>query len=141
MDNFKIYKLGNSDQEPSIVLANNTAVSGIIDAQGRMLLCVERTGERGQFALHPVLFNNDGSGFWRYNLWYSQAEIGPNSKECTSRKEVSELASDCFLMLRPIQFDTVLCQTVICRSWKVRNQSGELALPVPDLKTLLMETE
>jgi hypothetical protein len=141
VDNFKIYKLGKSDKEPSIVLANNTAVSGIIDAQGRMLLCVERTGERGQFALHPVLFNNDGSGFWRYNLWYSQAEIGQVSKVCTSRKEVLELAHDYFLMLRPIADDAPPCQTVICRSWRVRNQSGELALPVPDLKTLLMETE
>ena len=141
VDNFKIYKLGKSDQEPSIVLANNTAVSGIIDAQGRMLLCVERNGELGQFALHPVLFNNDGSGFWRYNLWYSQAEIGPVSKVCTSRKEVLELVRDYFLMLRPIADDAPLCQTVICRSWRIRNQSGELALPMPDEKTLLVETE
>ena len=135
VDNFKIYKLENSDQEPSIVLTKNTAVSGIIDAQGNMLLCVEG---KGQFSLHPVQFNNDGNGFWRYNLWYSQAEIGPVSKVCTSRKEVLELASDCFLMLRPIQSDTVLCQTVICRSWRVRNESGELALPRPNKETLLL---
>ena len=46
VDNFKIYKLGRSDKEPSIILANNTAVSGIIDAQGGMLLCVEQNGEQ-----------------------------------------------------------------------------------------------
>ena len=135
VDNFKIYKLENSDQEPSIVLTKNTAVSGIIDAQGNMLLCVEG---KGQFSLHPVQFNNDGNGFWRYNLWYSQAEIGPVSKVCTSRKEVLELASDCFLMLRPTQPDTAPCQTVICRSWRVRNESGELALPRPNKETLLL---
>ncbi len=40
VDNFDIYKLKNSDQEPSIVPTKHTAVSGIIDAKGKMLLCV-----------------------------------------------------------------------------------------------------
>ena len=38
VDNFKIYKLENSDQEPPIVLTKHTTVSGITEAQGQMLL-------------------------------------------------------------------------------------------------------
>ena len=143
VDNFKIYKLKCSDQEPSTVLSGNNAVSGIIDGEGGMMLCVERKGQPGQFALHPVLFENDKNGFWRYDLWYSQAEIGPVSRMCTSRKEVLELASDYFMMLLPpIPPDATLRrQTVICRSWRVRNQNGELALPMPRKSTLLMQDD
>jgi len=136
-DKFKIYKT----DEASSVLAKNNAVSGIIDKQGKMILCVE---QGGQFALHPVVFNNDDGGYWKYNLWYSRAEVGAASEVYSSRKEVLEQASDYFLMLRPIvphQSDTEHHQTVICRSWRVRNQSGELALPMPKPETLLMETD
>ena len=93
------------------------------------MLCVERKRQPGQFA--------------RYDLWYSQAEIGPVSRMCTSRKEVLELASDYFMMLLPpIPPDATLRrQTVICRSWRVRNQNGELALPMPRKSTLLMQDD
>ena len=116
VENFNIYKLENLDQEPSIILTKHTAVSGIIDAQGKMLLCVERKGQQGQCSLYPVQFNNDGNGLWQYTLWCSQPEIGLVSKVCTSRKEVLELGTDCFLMLQHIKFDTALYPTVIYRS-------------------------
>ena len=133
-ENFKIYKI-KQDEDPSDVLEDNNAVSGIIDDQGRMMLCVEHVGDSTRdIALYPVVFNKDQDGQWRYDLWYSQAEIGPASEVWKDRKEVAEKAADFFLMLRPIAVKDR--HTVICRSWRVRDQRGKFRLPTPSKGTL-----
>ncbi len=47
VENFKIYKLEISDQDPSIALTKHTTVNRVINAHGQMLLCVERKGQKG----------------------------------------------------------------------------------------------
>ena len=61
-ENFKIYKI-KQDEDPSDVLEDNNAASGIIDDQGRMMLCVEHVGDSTRdIALYPVVFNRMDNG-------------------------------------------------------------------------------
>ena len=139
-DMFKTYKVGQ-DEHPSSILEKNSVLSGIIDRQGKLLLCTKQQNKSG-FVLLPITFNNDDNGYWCYNLWYSRATIGPAVEMCTSREELNKRATDSFLMLcddAANQKDTAHYHTVICRSWKVRSQSGVLTIPVPNKEILLLQ--
>lgn len=75
---------------------------------------------------------DDKAGHWRYNLFYSPASID-NSKElvCEDRKDVVERSSDVFAL-----FYHEKCFTLICRSWRIRDDAGKLRLPTPRGKLL-----
>ena len=75
---------------------------------------------------------DDKAGHWRYNLFYSPASID-NSKElvCEDRKDVVERSSDVFAL-----FYHEKCFTLICRSWRIRDDAGKLRLPTPQKKLL-----
>jgi hypothetical protein len=142
--NFKVY---NPKGDLSSILAND-AVFGVIDKEGRMFVCVENS-RGGKISLHPTVFD-DAEGYWCYNLWYSPASLGVATVCCATRKELIEMSSDFFVMLRPVGLeDTTQSslgsnlmfthRTVVCRSWRVRNDHGKLSLPDPQLKTLLLQ--
>jgi len=133
----KIYK-GTEYQNPQNILLRNNVVSGVIERTGKMFLCLEPSKDKGTIALHPVMFNHDDEGFWCYDLWYSKAEAGSCVDVCQSRQELLGMASDYFLFLQPMETETqpnTHQHTVICRSWRVRHQGDELALPVPHTDT------
>jgi hypothetical protein len=139
--NFKVYK-----GDLSKILAND-AVFGLIDKEGRMFVCVENS-RGGGISLHPAMFD-DAAGRWCYSLWYSPVSLGVATVCCASRKELMEMSSDFFAMLRPVGLEdtqlgiesnlTSTHRTVVCRSWRVRNDQGNLSLPEPQLNTLLLK--
>ena len=95
--------------------------------------CVEYSGG---IELYSLIFD-DKKGHWCFNLWYSEVRLGDPIYHCVNRKEVLEKCSDYFIMLSktteeqsPLE-NPVQHRTVICRSWRIRNKSGALQLPVP----------
>ncbi len=139
--NLVIYR-SSSHPNPGSILENDVVV-GMIDSTGNMMLCTEDFGNNG-ITLHPVMFTDD-DGYWCYNLWYSKASIGTSTEWCKDRKELLEKCSDFFIMLRPTLLngddqpvsEPIEYRTVICRSWRIRHETGELMLPVPHKDILL----
>ena len=138
--NFKIYSC-NKDENPESILKRNKMVSGIVDLKGRLMVCLhEQRG--GDIYLYPLEFEDSG-GVWCYDLWYSRATLGNVRERCEDLTELLKMCSDHFLLLKQ-EFEHELISgcveghTVLCRSWRVRVESGELTLPSPSKKTLLM---
>ena len=150
---FKIYKLskcsGQTDKskcsDPTDILVQNDVVVGVIGSDGNMVLCFGRH-DNSEITTYPVIFD-DSEGHWCYNLWFSTASLGSPSKKYQDRKVLLANVSDIFLLLRPTSLETTESmsvsqhRTVVCRSWKVRDESGDLNLPVPHKAVLLMEPE
>ena len=96
----------------------------------------------GDIYLYPLEFEDSG-GVWCYDLWYSRATLGNVRERCEDLTELLKLCSDHFLLLKQ-EFEHELISgcveghTVLCRSWRVRVESGELTLPTPSKMTLLM---
>ena len=140
--NFKVYR-NSQYPNPQTILEKNDIVIGVIDRHEKMMLCVEDAGGGG-ITLHPLAFDDD-DGHWCYNLWYSKTTLGPDVLKCKDRKELLKIISDIFMVLRPINIEVVESssmtnrRTVICRSWKIRHESGKLMLPVPHKDILLMD--
>ena len=144
--NFKIYKGEVYSKHPSLILEKENIVVGVIDSCGKMMICVDNRGEEG-ISLYEVLFD-DTRGVERYCLWYSPAELKETpANRFKSRDLLLPKCTDFFLMLRAVTADgqvgpdKVSRSTVICRSWRIRNKNGKLALLTVDKKTILMSEE
>jgi hypothetical protein len=146
LHNFKVYKGDEYSKHPSLILENEDIVVGVIDSSGKMFICVDNGGEGG-ISLYEVSFD-DSCGVERYCLWYSQASLTKQTaKNFGCRDLLLPECADFFLMLRSVIVEgqgrpgSASLRTVICRSWRVRNRDGELALPKIDKKTMLMNDE
>ena len=139
--NFKIYSC-NKDEDPESILERNKMVVGIVDQKGRLMVCLR--GHRDEkIYLCPLNFEDSG-GLWCYDLWYSRATLGNVRERCEDVTELLKRCSDYFLLLKQEECEqgqTPGCverHTVVCRSWRVRVDTGELTLPLPSKCTLLM---
>ena len=73
------------------------------------------------------------------NLWYSHVSLGDKTYEANDRKIISDSTSDCFMLVRHEDHsmgdvtDSLMhgMRTVICQSWRVRVNDGNLSLPMP----------
>ena len=130
--NFKVYMgvYTGSKQIHSMhnYFERDIAMAGIIDREGKLWLCWQATRQK-EISLYPVVFK-DAEGKGCYNLWYAPASLGVSSRQLKERHELSQKASDFFLMLRHRDFGSGW--TVICKSWRVRDGEGKLRLPIPD---------
>ena len=135
----KIYRC-RSDQMHQNILEHNDVLVGGVDKIGNLFLCLKDSlGIR----LYSLRFD-DEDGYWCLNLWYSKVRLGPVIQTCHNRKELDEKCIDYFIMLsRPIQdpslMDPIPHRTVICRSWRIRDENGRLRLPVPTRKILFYD--
>lgn len=141
--NFKIYRRSNKKHISSI-LEENDIVVGVVDSKSNLGVCVGESGT-SKIMLHPLAFD-DAQGHWCYNLWYSRTYMNSPLKMYKNRGDLLANIVDIFLLLRPISLDHAESKeirnhrTLICRSWKVRTESGQLELPVPQKDILLMKT-
>ena len=130
--NLKVYRC-QDDQDPLNLLQENNVLTGGVDHLGNLFFCVE---DSSGIDLWSLIFD-DEEGHWCFNLWYSKVRLGDAIHHCENRKEVLKKCSDYFIMLpkataeqspldHPVQH-----RTVICRSWRIRDESGSLQLPVP----------
>jgi hypothetical protein len=102
------------------------------------LVCFEEYREKG-IGAYPVIFN-DSKGRWKFNLWYSEAL--PQISYSHLYKNREELLGDCkdfFILLRERGTNNSSIRTMICRSWKVRDDMVTLRLPLPLKNVLLMD--
>ncbi len=112
-------------------------VSGVIATKGHLLVCFEESCVKG-IGVHPLIFD-DIKGTWKYNLWHSQTL--PNSHHSSFCKSRDELLKDCvnyFILLREKDTNIISMRTMICHSWRVRDDLGRLRLPLPLKNVLLM---
>ena len=84
---------------------------------------------------YPLKFD-DKMGFWSCNLWYSKTSLLDCPLQFTSKENLNEVSHDYFLLLKHKESDQ---GTLLCRSWRVRNASGQLELPSPQKDILLMK--
>ena len=137
--NFKVYDDNASPLTQGIV------VSGVI-VNGRMYICFNRHDSslgKNQVVLKELGFNNS-AGQWHYNLFYAPAIIEKTKEAviCEDREDVIKRSSDVFALfhlgtISPNEVDSEkICFTMICRSWKIRDDDGKLRLPTPQEKLL-----
>lgn len=140
--NVKVYPFTSS---LGAILDRGDILSGII-LDDKMFLCFNsKVRANSEITLRQITFD-DLSGTWRYNLWYAPAIKCDEVRICPSRAEISTLASDYFVMLPIVNLTSSgetddsepLLRTVLCRSWRIRNSEGELALPTPHENLLEM---
>jgi hypothetical protein len=133
----RIYNKGQKHAKVEDVFSQEDIVSGLIDKEGNGLVCFEESREKG-IGAYPVNFN-DSKGRWKFNLWYSEAL--PQISYSHLYKNREELLGDCkdfFILLRERGTNNSSIRTMICRSWKVRDDMGTLRLPLPLKNSLLM---
>ena len=133
---FKTYDNENDNER---VLMDQHFLSGVI-IEGDMYICfnAESGSARSEMpllSLRRLQFTFTDEGCWNYNLWYQTISIEvPNklTKQCT-RQKVLEKSSDFFILFPLINDDSdeQTKFTVICKSWKIRDEDGELRLPTP----------
>ena len=120
------------------VFSQEDIVSGVIDKNGNLLVCFEKSRIKG-VGIHSLIFN-DINGNWTFNLWYS--EIMPQSQHLhvyRSRDELLQECCDFFILLREKDTNNTSMRTMICRSWRVRDDLRKLRLPLPLKNVLLMK--
>ena len=89
--------------------------------------------------MHPLIFD-DNKGSWKCDLWYSETRTQINHLNVYKNRE--ELLQDCedfFILLRDKDTTNTLLRTMVCRSWKVRDNLWKLRLPLPLKNVLLMK--
>jgi len=86
-------------------------------------------------AMHPVAFD-DKNGYWRLNLWYSTILIGEHVEKISNREELMSKCKDFFMFLNPNPNPGSHVGTIICKSWRVRDTSGDIRLPQPHREIL-----
>ena len=117
------------------VFSQKDIVSRVIDKIGNLLVCFEKSRIKG-VGVHTLIFN-DTNGNWTFNLWYS--ETIQHSHVYKSREELLQECRDFFVLLREKDRNNTLMRTMICRSWRVRDNLGKLRLPLPLKNVLLMK--
>ena len=133
-DSVVIYKKSQDHPSLTSLFQSKNVLTGVIDRFNNMFLCVHQLeGDSKNIDLYPLVFD-DQNGQWFYNLWYSNGSIETPTRRCKNREELLNISSDYFMLL--CQNNTAL-RTVICRSWRVRDENGKLVLPYPSKDTLL----
>ena len=112
-------------------------VSGVI-IRNKLFICFDTMSDsrtESIVTLKEVVFREDG-GSWYYNLWYQSIE-GLEDACTMSLRNVSNQASD-FFMLFPLYEDCGKSKsfTLICKSWRIRDDLGKLRLPTPNISIL-----
>ena len=135
--NFTVYGIASP-------LTLGIVVSGVL-VNDKMYVCFngQQTSSSGknQVVLKELTFD-DKAGQWHYNLFYAPATIDHNKEViCEDREEVVERSSDVFALfhlgLLPDEVESEkICFTMICRSWRIRDDAGKLRLPTPQKKLL-----
>ncbi len=134
----RIYSRGVKYACVEDVFSQEDIVSGVIDKNGNLLVCFEKSRVKG-IGVHPLIFN-DTNGSWTFNLWYT--ETMPQSLLSHAYKSREELLQECgdfFILLREKNTTNTSMRTMICRSWRVRDDKGKLRLPLPLKNVLLMK--
>ena len=102
------------------------------------MVCFEESRARG-IGVHPLIFN-DNKGSWKCNLWYSEMSTQINHlKVYKNREELLQDCADFFILLRDKDTTSTLLRTMVCRSWRVRDDGGKIRLPLPLKNVLLMK--
>jgi hypothetical protein len=133
----RIYNKGLKHSTVDDVFSQEDIVSGVINMKGHLLVCFEESRVKG-IGVHPLIFD-DVKGTWKCNLWYS--ETLPQSHHSSVYKSREDLLKDCidfFILLRERNANNISMRTMICRSWRVRDDIGRLRLPLPLKNVLLM---
>ena len=134
----RIYNRGVKYARIEDVFSQEDIVSGVIDKNGNLLVCFEKSRIKG-VGVHPLIFN-DTKGNWTFNLWYSETmPQNQHSHVYKSREELLQECRDFFILLREKDRNNTLMRTMICRSWRVRDDLGKLRLPLPLKNVLLMK--
>jgi hypothetical protein len=134
----RIYNKGLKHSSVDDVFAEEDIVSGVIDKEGIPLVCFEESRVRG-IGVHPLFFN-DNKGSWKCNLWYSETRTQINhSSVYKSREELLKDCADFFILLRDKDTTNTSLRTMVCRSWRVRDDKGMMRLPLPLKNVLLMK--
>jgi hypothetical protein len=134
----RIYNKGLKHSTVEDVFSQEDIVSGVINMKGHLLVCFEESRVKG-IGVHPLIFD-DIKGTWKCNLWYS--ETLPQSHHSSVYKSREDLLKDCmdfFILLRERDTNNTSMRTMICRSWRVRDDIGRLRLPLPLKNVLLMK--
>ena len=117
-------------------LSNEHFFSGVIIGD-EMFMCFNAESGTARSDMPLLTLKNiefTGAGCWNYNLWYETISIKEGTSKRCSRHEVLEQSSD-FFILFPLKNDKKKF-TMICKSWKVRDEKGTLRLPTPLESTL-----
>jgi len=120
-------------------LSNEHFFSGVI-IDDKMFMCfnAESGSARSDMTLLTLksLKFTGKAGCWNYNLWYETISIEEDASKSKrySRHDVLEHSSD-FFILFPLKNDRTKF-TMICKSWKIRDERGTLRLPTPLTSTL-----
>lgn len=135
--NLKFYRFRNN-QDHLHLLEDNDVLTGGVDHPGNLFFRVENSSRIYPFSL---IFD-DEKGHWCFNIWYSKVRLVDAIYHCENRKEMFKKCSDYFIMLpkstgeqSPLEHP-VHHRTVICRSWRMRNKSDTLQLPMPHREVL-----
>jgi len=134
-NNVRIYPRGRNCQDPNMILDHEIFVSGFGDIHDDLFVCFEENSGKG-IKLFPVIFH-DNIGEWHLNMWYAEAALSPHYMSVRDHSELKETWKDYFLMLRNDKESNLW--TAICRSWRVCNNTGMLALPCPPKRILTLK--
>jgi hypothetical protein len=118
-----------------MILEQGVFVSGSINYCGDTFICFEERVGQG-IKLFPVVFD-DLNGKWCLNLWYANAQLGSDFQFVCDHAELKDFSQDYFLMLCHSRENSLW--TVICRSWRIRDNIGDLSLPLPQRGILTIE--
>ena len=138
-DSVVVYKESLNYPNFTSLFENKNVLIGVIDHFNNMFLCAQQLQQGTKYIhLYPLVFD-DTNGQRIYDLWYSSVSIQTPSKSCKNREELLNISSDYFMLLRQNNptSGSVSLRTVICKSWRVRAENGELILPYPSKDTLL----
>ena len=113
------------DEDVSTVLDDNLALSGVVDKDGQAYLCARAgAAEGGGYKLYNIQFD-DSKSKKIYDLHYAHANIAPYGphRVISDATQLKQFSTDYILMVR-----REAKWTVLCRSWRVRNEMGEFSL-------------
>ena len=113
------------NEDVSTVLDDNLALSGVVDEDGEAYLCARASAtDGGGYKLYRIKFD-DSKSEMIYDLHYAPVTLAPyGPHRCISdATQLAEFSNDYIVMVRREDKWTVLC-----RSWKVRNDKGEFTL-------------
>ena len=117
-------------EDLTTVFYENNALSGLVGNDRKLYLCAKAGAKKGGgHDLYSLEFDH-GNSATVYNLHYAPVRLAKNSPITHIRDstDLNAFASDYFVMVKVDTQSEKQLWTVICRSWKIRNKGGVLAL-------------
>ena len=110
-------------------------ISGMVDKFDNLFVCYR--GSENTVCTRQLDFT-ESVGRKRFTIWYSTFELSKTESRYNDSKDFVSCCHDYFIGVSDRGSDDAKMFSIVCRSWRMRCETGSLSKPIPDKSILLL---